>query len=460
MSQQNIPGSEQQPQNNERPRDTSQPKGGQGPDNFDRFRTTPLGDMAKLTPGGEMVTNLTVPEHPGSIDRDTHQVKVEKVPPAGMPPSVETVRGRSRRRFWGVVAAAGVVLGAGGTVAAIQNNDNPAPNPTPVDSAPVTPGPSNSPEAPQPSASPEDPEKSIANEGKTELEKQLAERAPLYENPFNSKDFSKLVMADSSRALFAKKYGYTHIKPSELPLNEPVFNAETERGLLVENVLPTYKELSKAFSDGSLEKAIAKSNETMGTNYTLADFYIEKSEIPTARTEANKAEVAKYLADVSEITHRFRTLAVAMIRNETDNPSAAPNESPLSTRLIYMSHLSGKDRTEQMNKNAEFFSDSRLPYTPDSVIPSSVLLDFAVEGMSGNGFQIEREKGGLKDMYVPLIGMIEKIDTNDPGRSGTAITLGRQETEVMSWHTIVPVQVEGKTVGIPLLVGQTQFASK
>jgi len=388
----------------------------------------------------------------------------------------ETKRKSRRNLIVGAVAGvAALATAAGFGAKALDNNGIAAtPGPRPTATGPAVAGTTPSPSIEQPSKAPSaseapttpiDAEESLANEAKTELDKKLAERAPLYENPFKPSDFEQLVMKESTRGLFAKKYNYPNLAASQFPVNQPIYTGDDEsqehkRVLEVSHLMATQKALAGAFQDGSLEKAIAESNRLLGTDYKLSDFYIEESEIPRSNTD--KA----FLAKMIDVTHKFRTLSFAMKRAENNNTNGTDTgEMPLSQKLLEISHLSEDDWNYLTQANNELSKDiivSQIPFEPDVVDPSTSLLDFSVGDKWDNGYISEAAtKEGLKDLSVPLLGTIATTTINNVIVSpGKPMHNNRNKAEVMVWQTILPVTVDGKTVGVPVFVDQVRLGSK
>jgi hypothetical protein len=479
MSDTIIPGSNQ-PQNEKRPI-PGQSQSGEGPDNFDRFQDNSLSAIARETQGGELQTNLIMPDHP-TIDPVTLEVDVEKRRPLDMSKEqwneyrrlkdnearrtqAETSRGRWRKWGWKTAAGAAAVasLTAIGVNALSDDNPKAVPGSQPTATAPVKPGTSTSPNVsiapPSATATETDPEAEASKAAKAEADANKAEHAAFDNNPFNAETFKGLLPSQTTLDNFAKIHTFLSPNPSDKPNRE----ALTKQNITFEDVSAVSKELTAAFKDGSIAKAIATSNEKYHTNYKPDDFFISPDEVPAARTEANKAEVAAFLAKVVHINQMFLTLAVAT-RNADSTARAGTDESTLpSAKFIRMSTVDPAELPASYISNGILSNLRTESYTPDTVIPSSTLLitDAGVDS-AYNGQLVAQATKDQKMVTLPMLG----IAAHTRGFLGS-VTEGQPpyissfDSKGIGYYILVPVpvteEVSGRVVAVPVRVGGRNF---
>lgn len=99
-----------------------------------------LSEMARITEDDELKTNISIPEHPGTIDPHTHEVEVEKVAPLNAAPEKSPWYTKTGAKIAGAALVVTTVLAGG---AAVMGGDDKATEPRdtePTASAPASPG--------------------------------------------------------------------------------------------------------------------------------------------------------------------------------------------------------------------------------------------------------------------------------------------------------------------------------
>lgn len=360
-----------------------------------------------------------------------------------------------KRMVAGAIGGA-VFLGGGyAAVRALGSDNDPSVDPNrPVATgsavAGKTPG-ANSTEAPTKAptsqGTPEDPVSRASREAQQGHEKLVSERKPFYENPVTSVTLNGMMVDDKTRELLVPGLTQGQIVPG----SEFFPNSLAAGHVTFERILGLQQELSTAFSDGTLAKAIEQSNQLYHTNYKLEDFYISKNEVPANATGTNKQLASEFLANkVVHITQMFGTLAAATRHGE---PMAAveTGEPRPSDKFTAMSHLLDSDQAAAKATKDKMGRFDGADYTPDSVVPTSARLVTNAGGTENyNGSRIEVGKDGLADVFTPVIGVVADTQEAFVGDDGY-VSFPQQQN--LNYYMLVPVEVSGQVVDVPVSMG-------
>jgi len=367
------------------------------------------------------------PPAPGSLTPD--YVPMETLPKKSH---------KTRNRITAAIAG-GVLLVTGGLGAnkIWGNNDEASPKPTAT--GPAVAGSSASPEQstgnPTTSETPKDPQESLGNEAKNKLEKRKAELAPFWNKSISSTDLAPMLAPEDIRKSMATEYGFDYTSAEILPISIMPNYTELIDGNNVERLTEVRTELEAAFDDGSIAKAIEISNREQGTNFTIDQFLIKKSDVPAAN--ASRQEQAAFLKKIITITYNFRAIAGAMRIGEFKGENTNDADGiPLSVRLIKWSHLFGSDQQVVMRVTNGIPQD----YKPDSVV-SSPSLTYNIGGASG-GLLIATAKDGLDQATVPVVGMLTTSKITYGSEDGITVTRDQQNEEIV-FEALLPLT--GKT---------------
>jgi hypothetical protein len=422
----------------------------------DRGGERPVFDFGKMTIEEAIAAGYlqpTVPNNLGEYADPTQSQPTEAYEPLQPP------KRRGFRR--GIAAVVGIaVLGGaaalGPRILGGDNEQNPQPQPgvavgnTPTPNAPEsrpTQAPTNTEDTPY------DPEASISQKTGAEARNKLEARKPFYNNPITSDTFARLAPSDAVRKEYSQfEIGYRPQK-NLFPTIDAVdkhLSGESDPA----NLLKSQQEIQQLFTDGSLEKAIATSNKLFGTNYTMDDFILEPNEIPKSRTDANKPQVAKFLAtDVVGMTQKWQTLVYALKFQESQNTNGGDvGDALTSYKLDETIHITPQSRTAA-HQNTDTLSLApgagilASDFKPDSTNQSTALLINAVgagRGADSNGFIFEQSDDG-KNVIAPVLTVIADTRTNMAQESGGRLDFGYTKAKVASNVLMMPVTYKGKS---------------
>lgn len=377
-----------------------------------------------------------------------------------------------KKRHTALLASGAVLLStiAGvGAVKAFSGNNKYVANPGPVATGPAVAGgtpsadptdkPTQGPTANE--NTPVDPESEISQSSQTEQEKQAELRRPYQESPITSVDFTKLLASESTRQLLAEQNGYANLDPGRSPLPDAFPNWQALASLKAEGLLTELANvdtlIETKISDGSFERDIELTNKTYGTNYSLDDFFISPDEIPAARTNANKTEVAAFLAKIVGVGQNLLTVAAAVRHDEyfaKHLMADTPPEQLESTQYITMSQMFGSDRKAPTTSVGVLAGDEPKRYHSDSVVPNSTLLITNVGGTPDHdGYQIE------SGVSLPMLGIYAQTNETRASiddESGIA-NINKTKKTGISYYMLKPMEIGGKKVAFPVSVGVNVF---
>lgn len=364
---------------------------------------------------------------------------------------------KARRIIAGVLGGA-VLLGGVGYGISKARSGNDGAGPRPVATGPAVAGgtpstnPSKAPTAGE--STPVDPEQRASEAAQSEHDKLVSERKPFYENPITSVSLNGLVVSDRTRQLLTPQIPTNNMLPgSEMFPNSLEVSQLTSN---FEQVLALQQELSTAFNDGTIAKAIEQSNKLYGTHYKLEDFYISKNEVPANASGSNKQRASEFLANkVVHATQLFDTIAAAT-RNAEYAAHADPTSALPSDKFTHMSNMFPAEIATAKGAKDVLGAENADHYTPGTVTPTSARLITNVGGTEAtNGLRLEQATNGdTQDVYAPVIGVVADVNETLASQDDNLIINERRVKEQrLTYYMLVPVEVSGQVVDVPVSMG-------